>query len=292
MDRRQPARGYDQSAVWRARKYRDGLLDLLGDANVDWAYVYPNRWRGGLNDGELADPGSQRRISQHCGARDAWGDLLQQLRPFRTETVLELHKAGDVAARPCQARDQAGADRIGGTRKHNRHGSGCLQQRLHRRCAAGHDDVGRKRHQFRRTLAKIVRLDGGPVGLDAQVATFTPSQLLQALHQCGVALLDVRIVRGPAAREYADAPHALALLRPRSERPRNRRAAEHRDELATLHHSITSSARASSSGGMSKSNAFAVARLMTSSNLVPISTGRSPAFSPLRIRPTYTPARR
>src|SRR5215475_6667265 len=28
---------------------------------------------------------------------------------------------------------------------------------------AGLDDVGRERHQFRRTLAKIVRLDGGPV---------------------------------------------------------------------------------------------------------------------------------
>src|SRR5262245_40583682 len=285
MDRRQPARGYDQSAVWRARKYRDGLLDLLGDANVDWAYVYPNRWRGGLNDGELADPGSQRRISQHCGARDAWGDLLQQLRPFRTETVLELHKAGDVAARPCQARDHPGADRIGGTRKHNRHGSGCLQQRLHRRCAAGHDDVGRERHQFRRALAKIVRLDGGPVGLDAQVATFTPSQLLQALHQCGVALLDVRIVRGPAAREYADAPHALALLRPRDDRPRGR-AAEQRDEVAPPHHSITSSARASSVGGTSSPIVLAVCRLMTNSNLVGSWTGISAGFSPFRMRPT------
>src|SRR5262245_27401312 len=285
MDRRQPARGYDQSAVWRARKYRDGLLDLLGDANVDWAYVYPNRWRGGLNDGELADPGSQRRISQHCGARDAWGDLLQQLRPFRTETVLELHKAGDVAARPCQARDQAGADRIGGTCKHNRHGSGCLQQRLHRRCAAGHDDVGRERHQFRRTLAKIVRLDGGPVGLDAQVATFTPSQLLKALHQCGVALLDVRIVRGPAAREYADAPHPLALLRPRRDWPR-RRTAEQRDELAPPDHSITSSARASSVGGTSRPSAFAVLRLSATSYLVGACTGRSAGFSPLRTRST------
>src|SRR5215475_15151864 len=133
MDRRQPARGYDQSAVWRARKYRDGLLDLLGDANVDWAYVYPDRWRGGLNDGELADPGSQRRISQHYGARDARGDLLQQLRPFRTETVLELHKAGDVATRPCQARDQAGADRIGGTRNPNRADCVCGYRRSGRR---------------------------------------------------------------------------------------------------------------------------------------------------------------
>jgi hypothetical protein len=40
----------------------------------------------------------------------------------------------------------------------------------------------------------------------------------------------------------ADAPHSLALLRARRERPRNRRATEERDELAPLH-SITSSAR-------------------------------------------------
>jgi hypothetical protein len=58
-----------------------------------------------------------------------------------------------------------------------------------------------------------------------------------------------------------------------------------RDELAASH-SITSSASASSCGGISTSNAFAVARLITSSNLAPSSTGRSPGFSPLRIRPT------
>ena len=39
------------------------------------------------------------------------------------------------------------------------------------------------------------------------------------------------------------------LLRTRRERPRGRRAAEQRDELAAPHHSITSSARASSVGG-------------------------------------------
>jgi hypothetical protein len=47
------------------------------------------------------------------------------------------------------------------------------------------------------------------------------------------------------------APHALALLRVRRERPHDRRAAEQRDEIAPLH-SITSSARASSMGGISK----------------------------------------
>ena len=80
--------------------------------------------------------------------------------------------------------------------------------------------------------------------------------------------------RSPALPAAARAPRAATPLRRRE-----------RDELSPLH-SITSSARASSVGGISTPNAFAVARLMTSSNLVPSSTGRSPGFSPLRIRPT------
>jgi hypothetical protein len=55
-------------------------------------------------------------------------------------------------------------------------------------------------------------------------------------------------------------------------------------------YSITASARASSVGGISKTSAFAVFKLMTSSNLVGCKTGKSPGRSPLRIRPTYRPA--
>ena len=50
------------------------------------------------------------------------------------------------------------------------------------------------------------------------------------------------------------------------------------------HHSITSSARASSVGGTSRPSAFAVMRLITSSYLVGDCTGRSAGFSPLRMR--------
>ena len=53
-----------------------------------------------------------------------------------------------------------------------------------------------------------------------------------------------------------------------------------------LHHSITSSARASNVGGTSKPIALAVFRLITSSNLVGACTGRSPALAPLRMRST------
>src|SRR5262249_53203705 len=59
-------------------------------------------------------------------------------------------------------------------------------------------------------------------------------QLLQALQKCPQACLRRRIV-GSKAIEHADAPNALALLRVRSERPRRRRAAEERDELAPFH---------------------------------------------------------
>jgi hypothetical protein len=56
----------------------------------------------------------------------------------------------------------------------------------------------------------------------------------------------------------ADAPHSLALLRMRRERPRRCRTTEQRNELAPSH-SITSSARASSVGG--RPSVLAVLRL-------------------------------
>jgi hypothetical protein len=51
-------------------------------------------------------------------------------------------------------------------------------------------------------------------------------------------------------------------------------------------YSITSSARASSDGGTSRPSALAVLRLITSSNLVGCSTGRSAGFVPFKILST------
>jgi hypothetical protein len=84
---------------------------------------------------------------------------------------------------------------------------------------------------------------------------------------------------GIEAVEHTDAPHPLALLRARRERPHRSRAAKQRDELAAFH-SITSSAIASKPGGNVKPSALAVFKLMTSSNLVGCMIGRSAGFSP------------
>src|SRR5262245_18805859 len=63
------------------------------------------------------------------------------------------------------------------------------------------------------------------------------------------------------------------------------RTAEQRDELATSHHSITSSAATMSLSGTVKLRALAVLRLITNSNLVGCTTGKSVGVSPARMRP-------
>jgi len=54
---------------------------------------------------------------------------------------------------------------------------------------------------------------------------------VQRLGKRGEPRLTFGIVRSER-REHADAPHPLALLRARRERPSRRRAAEQRDEVA------------------------------------------------------------
>jgi integrase len=63
------------------------------------------------------------------------------------------------------------------------------------------------------------------------------------------------------------------------------RAADQRDEVAARPHSITSSAATSSLSGTVRPRTLAVTWLMTSSNLVACTTGRSAGFAPFRMRP-------
>src|SRR5262249_32403890 len=61
---------------------------------------------------------------------------------------------------------------------------------------------------------------------------------------------------------------------------------------STLFHLITLSARASTFGGILSPICFAALRLITNSNFIGASTGKSAAFVPLRILSTYVAARR
>jgi hypothetical protein len=86
-----------------------------------------------------------------------------------------------------------------------------------------------------------IDITAAPTKVDPHVAAIGPTQARKRLHERRQASLRRGIVF-VAPYEHADAPHPLALLCARRERPR-RRAAERSDEFAPSH-SITSSVRA------------------------------------------------
>src|SRR5207253_9701255 len=174
-----------------------------------------------------------------------------------------------------EASDEPELDRIAADAKDNRDRRG---RRLdhHRRTVVarvdhGHwlaEEIGGQRHQ-------AVILVFSVLVVDRDVAALDKAHAAKALAKRS---LHLRGGRTRAAAQIPDHWHWLPL-RARRERPRDRRAAEQRDELAAFH-SITSSARASSVAGTSRPNAFAVLRLITSSNLTGAWTGRLLGFSP------------
>src|SRR5262249_15105006 len=181
-----------------------------------------------------------------------------------------------------EARDEAGADWIRGLREHDGHAACRLLQPRHGRAGSRQDDLGHEGDQLRRVSAKEVGIARSPTIVNPYIAPDHPARLLQPLVKRCEASQRFGIVCGEV-HEHADAPYALALLRARRERPRSRRAAEQRDEL-TPPHSITSSAATSSLSGTMRPSILAVGTLMTSSNFVDCTTGKSAGFAPLRMR--------
>src|SRR5262249_9208754 len=124
-----------------------------------------------------------------------------------------------------------------------------------------------------------------PAIFDHEVPAFNVAGLAQTAPEAGQ-----RVCVGLWRPEVQVSYHwQRRLLRVRRERPCGCRATEERDELASPH-SITSSARPSNTSGIVKPSALAVLRLMTNSNFVGCCTGRSAAFSPLRMRAANRPA--
>ena len=233
MNRRCPpaSRSVRHSA---SREGRDGALDFAGVAHVERAHLHPERWRHGLDCAELASAGGCVGIAKDRHARHAGRDLLEQFQPFSADAVFEKHETGGVAARARQAVDEAGGDRIamigntiGTVRVACSNGpTVAVPEARMTSGASATNSAAYLRNPA--TLAVAQRMS---------IRTLRPSIQPSSCSACRNAptqALILRIVRG-APREHADAPHPLALLRARRERPRRRRAAEKRDEFAPLH---------------------------------------------------------
>ena len=172
--------------------------------------------------------------SRKTAARVTSGAIwLEQLQPFPAHAVFEHREAGGVAARPRQAVDETGADRIGDDREHDRHGAGRLQQRRHGRGAStARMTSGASAANSAACLRMSSGIGRGPARVDPHVAADGPAQLLQPLQERCDAGLILRIVRGSrpsgrrcaaSARPAARAPRAATPPPRRQEAPRNSR---------------------------------------------------------------------
>src|SRR5262249_31527318 len=91
------------------------------------------------------------------------------------------------------------------------------------------------RHHLLDQLREPLVIIASEPQLNLDVAPFQPSELFERLPESCNPPVDGRI-GFHVAHQHSDAPRSLRrLLRTRRERPRRRRAAEQRDELATLH---------------------------------------------------------
>src|SRR5215472_13554888 len=110
--------------------------------------------------------------------------------------------------------------------------------------------------QLPRQCGQPLILTVGPLVFDRDVAALDIAGLTKALLKCRTFM-----GAGTPAREDADHRHRR-LLRARRQRP-SRRAAEKGDEDTAPDHSITSSAMASSMGGMVTPSTLAVVMLIS-----------------------------
>src|SRR5262249_28659299 len=122
---------------------------------------------------------------------------------------------------------------------------------------------------------------------NGQVTTVDPTEFAEPQYESGNPLA---LNRRVGSTQESDGRQLALLLRARRERPGGD-TGEQCDELAPPHHSITSSARASSVGGTSRPRALAVFRLRTSSIFTACSTGRSAGLVPRRTFPVKMPTR-
>src|SRR5262245_28091187 len=204
---------------------------------------------------------------------------MQQVEPLCRQLTAEKVDPRQVAARPGEAGDKTEPDWVLGGNKGDRDRRGCRLGSGRRGGRARGDYGDLSANQFGRQLRQSIVLVLGKTVDDCYVLALHVADVLEAQAECA------QTVRHRVRRSGVKEPNHRhrRLLRIRRERPR-RRAPEQRDELAPLH-SITSSAMASSEGGTVRPNMRAVVLLMTSSNLVGCTTGKSAGLAPLSTRP-------
>src|SRR5262249_40445647 len=160
----------------------------------------------------------------------------------------------------------AAADRIIGRRHDDRYRGGSFLRGADHRRLAGHDDVHLALHHLRRPLGEAADLAAPEPPFDRAVAPLDVTQLAHGQREPPEAAAEAADFERLGARRQRHESHApTALLLREGARPRaDRRKCDRRNECASVHHSITPSARRTRPAGTSYPSAFAALRLITS----------------------------
>src|SRR5262249_24430545 len=141
-----------------------------------------------------------------------------------------------------------------------------------RQCAGDierHDHINLNPDQLGRKIGKPIQLSFRRAELKCNVLPLHIAQFTQSIPEFGLERL--RVGEAYVQRTYSS---HLGWLRTCRKRQRRRAAEQQADERAAPH-SITSSAAACRESGTVRPSALAACRLMTSSNFVGCTTGRS-----------------
>ena len=206
-----------------------GGLDVAGGRGIENEELLPDRLRRGLHVASLRRGRRSVRVHERGNRRRLGHELPQQLQSLRPQHAAEKAHAGDVAARPVEAGDQALLDRVAAAPEDDRHRRGCGlggERRIVVPDDHGHRPAEQIGHQGRQSISLIVRR----AILDRDVLALDEARVLQALPERGH---DLRRVSERAAEEPDHG--RCRLLRARGKRPRHRCAAHERDEFPPSH---------------------------------------------------------
>src|SRR5574337_2226370 len=225
----------------------------------------------------------------HPGDR---GDgFLEQLQLFGAQVRGEEGEPRDVPAWPRQVPDETGSHGIGNDHHDNGERLRRVLGREGRWRRMRNNDVNLEAHQFSREVCKPLGLPCSPSVLHREILPLDMAKLTQPLPE-GLYSFGRDANGGRPAEQKPDSRDLGRLLRFGGERCGEQAPGQSADERPAADHWISSSARRRSDCGIVRPSALAVLRLITSSNLLGCSTGRSAGLAPLRILSTCVAARR
>src|SRR5262245_58223555 len=198
-------------------------LSNSSTAHRDGEQLYPQRLYRHSQLGELGWVGGIIWIPKKGHAREGGNNLLEELQPFSSDLRAKDGVPSDIASGPGEARYQPGPHWIANSHHDDGDRRCRLLGREGRRRTERRDEVDGAMDQLDRDPRQPIGQPTGVAIVECDVLAFQIAKIAQAVPE-GVP--NGRVV------DDADTRDLRRLLRAGRERPRSRRAAEQRDELA------------------------------------------------------------